>query len=306
MLLPPPPRATHEPKPMMARSRRTAAFVAACAACLAWHSLLAHERNLERVWRITHSIPAPWDIQTRTATVAIPDYSGQTLVLGGGVLRGPGPLDCAAAGILHLRVPAAGLFEGNLPAPAEEAARALGFPAFPVRQIRVTCANATFDFHRADAQTLLVGLDNRVWTLSSAPGALAAPDGPSGVVQRLLEVHFRGDKGFTPATIEIKRKFLSDAFVEDVAGYFDRPVPPDEVPAVNGDPFTDSQEYPTRFAVGEAAVAEGSARVPVRFADAWREYVVEFRLVRAAGGWLVDDVLDRAQHSLRALLQEAS
>jgi hypothetical protein len=287
------------------RARRAAGSLRAWALCWSFASLCAHGDDRAGLWRITHSVPAPWAAVVDASVAAVPNHAGQTLVLDETALRGPGPLDCAPARVELLRVSAEGLFEGNLPAPAEEAARALGIAAFPVDQVRVTCANAAFDFHHVDSQTLLLGLDNRVWTLSCAPGALAAPDAPSGVVQRLLELHYGGAMGFTPATVDAKRRFLTQALVRDTADYFDRPVPPDDVPVLNGDPFTDSQEYPTRFAVSDADVEAGSARVPVRFADAWREYVLEFHLVRGVDGWQVDDVLDREHRSLRAVLAEA-
>jgi hypothetical protein len=51
---------------------------------------------------------------------------------------------------------------------------------------------------------------------------------------------------------------------------FARPVPSDEAPVINGDPFTNSQEYPPGFTVGAVLRVGSRATVPVRF-DSMRE-----------------------------------
>lgn len=252
------------------------------------------------VWRFTHALTAPWG----QPPPGRPRLAGQTLTLAHDSLRGPAPLSCTPARVTTLRLPAPGLFEGNLPAPAQEAATALGVTGFPVESTRVTCRNAGFDFHRVDAHTLLVGIDNRVWSLSATPGTRAPADSPSGMVQRLLETHFGGDMGFTPASVAAKKKWLSPALRRAVAAYLTRPASPDDVPAIDGDPFTDSQEYPTRFAVDNAVIQDASARVAVDFADAGRTIRLGYHLIRTPQGWLLDDIIDSRQGSLRALLTQ--
>ncbi|MCQ8102706.1 hypothetical protein NP590_01205 [Methylomonas sp. SURF-2] len=255
----------------------------------------------ERVWRFTHAIAAPWG----PALPGGAQLSGRTVTLGDASLRGPEPLRCETARIEATRLPAEGLFEGNLPAPATDSAKTLGLAGFPVDGIRVSCDNAGFEFHRADADTLLLGLDNRVWILSGAPGTTAAADSPAGVVQRLLELHFNGDMGFTPASAAAKAALLSAGLANDINAYFSRPLAEDQVPDINGDPFTASQEYPTRFAVGAAEIAleNRAAQVPVRYADDWREYSVQFLLLHSDAGWRVDDVVDGSGTGLRSLLR---
>jgi Protein of unknown function (DUF3828) len=86
---------------------------------------------------------------------------------------------------------------------------------------------------------------------------------------------------------------------------FPKTVAPDEVPAIDGDPFTDSQEYPRRFEVGKGRVTGGAARVPVRMY--WshgppRNVVV--RLVSAGGQWRIQDVSVANRPSLRELLSK--
>lgn len=281
------------------RSRRNAV----CGRWLLWAAVLvgvtpAQAQPAPEVWRFTHALVAPWG----PPPPGTPRLAGRTLALTDHGLRGPAPLNCAPAQVTSLPLPAQGLFEGQLPAPADRAAKALGFTRFPVESLRVTCGNAGFDFHRVDAQTLLVGIDHRIWSLSRTAGTQAAADAPSGVVQRFLERHFGGDMAFTPASVAPKKGMLSPAMRRAVAAYFARPASPDEVPEINGDPFTDSQEYPTRFAVDDAVIQGASARVAVRLADAGREIRLWYHLTRARQGWQVDDVVDSRQGSLRALL----
>lgn len=255
--------------------------------------------ELQETWRFTHARPAPWG----PAPPGAPNLAGKTLAFTPGRLRGPGALNCDKARAEHRRLPAEGLFQGNLPAPAQASAQTLGLSGFPVDSLSISCADGVFDFHRADGDTLLIGLDNRVWTLSRAPGAKAPATAPEGTVERLLEAHFGGDMGFSETGFGTKRAFLSRPLQQLMAAYFARPVSPDEAPAIDGDPFTDSQEYPTRFAVGKARTRGGAARVPVRFADGWRTRRATYALKRERDGWRVDDVLYDNGESLRGLLK---
>lgn len=249
-------------------------------------------------WRFTHALPAPWQ-------EAVGDQSliGKTLTVGANRLRGPAPFDCGHMRVETTAMPAESLFQGMLPVPAERAAEPLGIHVFPVISFALSCDTGVFDFHLADAHTLLVALDNRIWTLSRAPGALAAGATPEGTVERLLEAHFNGDMDFITAAVENKNPWLANELLSLIADYFSRPQPPDEVPNIDGDPFTDSQEYPTRFAVGKARRNGRTATVPVTMADAWRTRTLEYKLRRESGGWRLDDIVYPEGGSLRALLR---
>jgi hypothetical protein len=249
-------------------------------------------------WRFTHALSAPWG----KALPGAAPLAGERLTIGVTMLEGPAPIACEPASVEHLSVPAEGLFEGGLGEQAEARARALGFSGFPVPLIRITCANAAFDFARVDEDTLLFALDNQVWSLSQAPGALAPAGTPEAAVQALLETHYAGDLGFTIQSVAGKGEQLSIALRQALADYFAQPWREDEVPPINGDPFTDSQEYPTRFAVGAAKVDGDAAEAEVRFADGWVAFDLRYRLRREDGAWRVDDVMGRDGSSLRELL----
>lgn len=239
-------------------------------------------------WRIVGSVPAPW----AEATPAIAAIEiGARIRVAPERLEGPHPIGCGAARFERFEAPPEGLFEGNLPDPARDAAR-LGFRAGLVACLRAICANASLDFHLADPWTLLFGLDNRIYTLSRAPGALAAADTAEGSAQRLLEGHFAGQRGFSDAAWAGKRGALAPSLAEALDAYFAVDWPVDEPPPINGDPLTMSQESATRFAVFDAEISDGIARVPVRFADGATDWQVVLELERGRAGWLLTDVVD--------------
>ena len=80
------------------------------------------------------------------------------------------------------------------------------------------------------------------------------------------------------------------------------PQSPDEAPEINGDPFTDSQEYPDRFRLGPVRTEMERTIVPVNFADAQLNRRVDYVLVSEGNRWVVDDLIDERGLSLRGLL----
>jgi hypothetical protein len=251
-------------------------------------------------WRITRGVGAPWT--PGAPQRAEIELVGSTLEFAPGRVDGPGVLGCTDAHYTPTRVPAQGLFQGGLPEPAELAAEALGIPALPATGFSLACSSGVFEFHAA-GDALLFALDNVIWTLSRSAGALASSDSPEGFVQRFLESHFAGPMGFDPESAALKRARLSRALGLRIDAYFARPRPTDEVPPVDGDPFTDSQEYPTRFAVRAGKSLGGAYEVPVDFADAHRTTRVAYLLVQEGGAWRVDE-LSTAHGTLGELLAE--
>lgn len=253
-------------------------------------------------WRVIRRAAAPWTGQQAATTMR--EWIGQTIRFTPTRVIGPSVLRCERATLVPTRVPAEGLFQGGLAAPAEPAARSLGIGTFPVPGVQLTCDTGVFEFHQADAQSMLTALDNVILTLDRSPGSLAGGATPSGIVQRFLEAHFDGDMAFDTLSLATKRQYLSDSLAAAIVRYARRPQATDQVPDINGDPFTDSQEYPTRFSVGTARVVGARTTVPVRFSDAYRSNRVTYHLRRtSAGGWRIDDVVDARGESLRALLR---
>ncbi|MEO8010400.1 MAG: hypothetical protein ABI650_02020, partial [Dokdonella sp.] len=160
----------------------------------------------------------------------------------------------------------------------------------------------TFEFHFADAGTLLLGLDDHVLTLSRSAGTLAPATSAEGRVQRFLENHFDGDMTFSAEGVKSHRQWLSTRLGATLREYFARPQVDDEVPVINGDPFTDSQSYPTRFTVGKARSSSDRAEVPVRFSDGYRHRTVVYALRRAGATWELDDLVFEGGETLSMLI----
>jgi hypothetical protein len=251
-------------------------------------------RPLE-VWRIESGRVAPW---AQPGTRIDPVYQGREVRFQAARLAAPHPLACEGATYEWIFVGPEGLFEGNLPAPAAQEAKRLGLGDGAIATLRVGCSNAGFDFHRTSRGDLLLGLDNVVWTLRPVRPATT----PSEIVQELLITHFTHDMGFTRTSVAHKRGFLSNALQARITRYLAAPQPSDEAPAINGDPFTDSQEYPDRFTLGAVQTTARRTIVPVHFADAHAKRRVDYVLVRQGTRWVVDDLVDERGESLRKLL----
>lgn len=253
-------------------------------------------------WRVVDQRPAPWVEEGALLSPASLDI-GTTVDLGLFGVAGPQVLACTGTGVARLTQPAQGLFQGGLTDPVRDA-EWLGFRAGDISTLRIDCDNASWDFHRVDTDTLLFALDNRIYSLSRTAGTMAAPDSPEAAAQRLLEQHFDGEMAFISEAWSAKRVALSPALNAAVDGYFSADWPQDEPPPINGDPLTDSQEYPNRFVVRAARVTGNSARVLVDFSDAHVERSVTLLMVREAGRWLLDDIDAGRGESLVAVLNE--
>lgn len=265
--------------------RRIACAVLAGAWALAGY---AHaETDILGKWRLQRAAVAPWAEEGAAAIEK--KWIGRTVEFRADRVKAPGPLACANARYEATSMPAEGLFQGGLPAPADAAAQTLGLATFPVDGVSLTCDTGIFEFHEA-GEAVLFALDNVIWTLDRSPGADAAAASPAGVVYAFLEAHFNGDMGFDETTVAAKQKWLSHDLKAAIVAYFAKPFPEDEVPPINGDPFTDSQEYPTRFSVGDASVAGRKAEVPVGYADGFAKRSVVFHLVKDGRRWRIDDL----------------
>ena len=140
------------------------------------------------------------------------------------------------------------------------------------------------------------------------PGSVLAADNaqqtPRATVQQLFTDHFMHDMGFTGDTVARKRNWLTPGLNQEIDAYMRRPAPRDEPPVINGDPFTNTQEYPSAFQVGEALTDAGKTTVPVVMTIGPTRRTVRAQVVRQGSGWLVDDLIYEDGSTFRALLKE--
>ena len=150
---------------------------------------------------------------------------------------------------------------------------------------------------------LLPSLVAPVALQATAPKVMApVPEGPVEVVRALFEDHFKHEMGFTKTSVARKKRWLSPDLLARLNAELDRPGNPDEVPNINGDPFTDSQEYPKRFVVGKALNEVDLTRVPVTFSGDGGKQTVVALLRISGGGWCVDDLAYQDGKTLRGML----
>lgn len=149
------------------------------------------------------------------------------------------------------------------------------------------------------------GSGNVIGLTSSAKARPAPPHAtPQAVVKKLYADHFAHDMGFTVKTVARKRNWLMPDLYRQIDAYFHRPSSPDKAPSINGDPFTDTQEYPTTFSVGVATTEAHNATVSVIMTFGADKRTVRVLLGRHASGWLVDDLVYEDGTTFRALLKE--
>jgi hypothetical protein len=232
---------------------------------------------------------APWS-SDKDAKIDLVRYLTRTVQVSATAFRGLAPFDCLSPRYEPTAVPPEGLFQGNLPAPAAAAARALGMAPGVVHGLQLSCATGDFEFHLVDPLHLMVAIDNVIWTLDRSPGALAAPTSAEGVVQALLERHFAGSMSFDSALIQRLSPFLSSVLTSRIGRYLATSVRADKVPAIEGDPFTGMQAHPTRFSVPRAMSTGTGTVVAVRFSDDHASRTVRYLMRADPSGWRVDDL----------------
>ena len=129
-------------------------------------------------------------------------------------------------------------------------------------------------------------------------------------VNAFYRFHISHNKDFTARNIQLRRRFFTTEFYQTLLGELKRQAAytkalPDQVPDYDGDPLTNSQEYPDSFRIGKQLMDGDRARVTVTLL--WsartsrgkdqRDIVVV--AVKAASGWLIDDIINDEGSSVR-------
>jgi hypothetical protein len=118
--------------------------------------------------------------------------------------------------------------------------------------------------------------------------------GASAAVRTFYRYHFAHDKAFSKPNVERRRRWLAPELYRLLLNEFaryetHRKTNPDDAPYMEGDPFTDTQEYPDSYRVGASvAGSDDSASVPVTFLSHGRESgKIEVEVMRRGGAWLI-------------------
>jgi len=153
---------------------------------------------------------------------------------------------------------------------------------------------------------LVMGLLSVVLLVLGSP-ALAQTTKPEDAASRSVRsfytYHLAHNKDFTVRNIQLRKRFLTPELYNLLLKELKRQAAaskahPDEAPDYEGDPLTDSQEYPDSFRVAKAEMAGDVAKVTLNLQ--WsartsrgvdkRDITVE--ATKGATGWLVNDIVN--------------
>jgi hypothetical protein len=151
-------------------------FAPICMICVALSPAHADDFPFAGTWKITGAAVAPWeDPDNPMITDDGERYGGKLVTIAPGRMKGPDLLGCGRTETSVEKLPFAGLFEGGLAAdpknpaaPSDEGkakklALELGFASEPVPTLFQGCSEISL--HLRDADTLLFGLNNRIFTM---------------------------------------------------------------------------------------------------------------------------------------------
>jgi hypothetical protein len=144
----------------------------------------------------------------------------------------------------------------------------------------------------------------------------ASPQAPAiNAVRSFYAFHLAHNKAFTLRNVQQRKRFLTPELYGLLVSEIKRQAAyskghPDDAPDFEGDPLTDSQEYPDSFRVGKADASGGVVKVTVTLL--WsarttrgrdkRDVVVE--TTKSGDAWLINDVVNNEGTSLRENLKK--
>lgn len=156
--------------------------------------------------------------------------------------------------------------------------------------------------HRDSVRKLIFIVLCMLITGIHAQQPVASPK-PVDVVNAFYKYHFSHDMGCTESSVKAKEAWLTKDLCNKMLAKLRQPVPKGEEPDIDGDPFTDSQEYPDSFKIMGGSISGKKATVTVQFASPDRRKTVQVLLLNEPGGWLIDDIIFENKETLRLMLR---
>lgn len=132
--------------------------------CLASSSPARAQEAFAGSFAISKADTAPWADAAPKPDAELRGLLGKSASFQKTRIDAPKPLGCAKLQYAVKEYTADMLFQGSLKEP-EQQAKALGFKGTPIKTLETGCANG-IDFHMVDADTVLFGLNDRVYTLT--------------------------------------------------------------------------------------------------------------------------------------------
>jgi hypothetical protein len=133
--------------------------------------------------------------------------------------------------------------------------------------------------------------------------------GASEAARAFYQYHFSHGQCYVGACLNRRRKWLTAELYNLLKYEQQRELPPDIVPYIEGDPFTNSQESPHSFRIGKSERHGNGVKVKVFVYWLEKRRVVEqreysFVMIRESGSWKIADIIDNKGESLRNELRE--
>ena len=149
---------------------------------------------------------------------------------------------------------------------------------------------------------LFLGLISIVLYINAAftqPHGVVAP---AEVVRSIYRYHLSHNMHYTRKNVQRRKQWLSPTLLQLLMNEFRREeqyakAHPKEsfVPYMEGDPFTNSQEYPTSFRVGKTVLSDDKANVTVLLL--WKaggdKRNLEIQLVKLDSGWVITNIVNK-------------
>jgi len=174
-----------------------------------------------------------------------------------------------------------------------------------------------FRFVRHAILSCLVAVSLASVRVAGAPqqAQKAQPSEPQAAVQAFYSFHMSHNMNFTTASVRLRRPWLHPELYKLLLYEMKRAADygrthRDEPPYFEGDPFTDSQEYPESFKIKAVTVNDNNADASVVFQwfqDKKSRKVVDeksvtVKLEHVGTRWLIRDIVNGEGKSLRAEL----
>lgn len=125
------------------------------------------------------------------------------------------------------------------------------------------------------------------------------------VVAACYKDHLRRRFGYDAASLKAKRRWFTPAVLDLVQKELNKPSKPDEVPYIDGDPFTNSQEPLRNLKVGAAKASGQGIEVALHLGGEGFARDFKVSLVRLGAGWRIDDLTYDDGTTLRGFLAAA-
>jgi hypothetical protein len=115
-------------------------------------------------------------------------------------------------------------------------------------------------------------------------------------VRSFYQFHFHHSMGFSEAGLKAREKWLDTGLYDMLLKELKKPQSPNEAPDMEGDPFTNSQEYPNSFQVTKSTETGDAATVNVVFqwpkgGNPPRPATIQLRKDAKSGAWKISNVV---------------